>query len=302
MVWTDTSSAGSREGVFGNIYQNGDGGIRGDYWASNSANQCYDSYAFTGSALGGGDFSVSASDTSTPQSKYCAVSFTAKIAVSGAACSTATMTWNNSSGDYGTDLLALNNPDVVVPTAEAQPIFDHFLSNQPALGLFDQALQPMTYNFTGRLVSETLDGYQDGCTGGASNPIVPPPAAAKNVPVTVLSDTVDAQIPGSANNVTSGYSDQVGFQDVQTVDIIRASGDPLPCSITVQQQLMTMNTTTGSYQYQLNTLGVTVNTNSLIVARGPPGSETVKERYLPSISAVIVAPIDLIILDAALQK
>ena len=189
------------------------------------------------------------------------------------------------------------SPSGSMSSAETQPIWADFVPSHPALAEFEQAIEPLTYNFTGRLVSETLYNYVDSCQG----PIVPPPNAAKNISVAPLPDFIDAQIPNSVSGETSGYIDQVGLNDAQTADLIRASGGALPCSLIVRQQLMTIDTLTGSQQYQVNDLGITIGTNWISVERGPVGHETVKERPLASLAASM-APLDLLIFNAALSK
>ena len=192
--------------------------------------------------------------------------------------------------------VVLSNEIGVLPTGESPSVFFDFPPSKPGLAEFIAAIVPLTYNFGGRFVSEALSSFTDGCTGGADNPVVPPPTPATNIAVAPLSQQVPAaiesQIVGDVPGETAGYTDQVGFSGPeadQLVDQIRQSGDSLPCSFTEQQTALinTLQAPNYQYSYQSNTLVITIGSDYLVFERGPPGHETSKERFFPSIAKIM---------------
>lgn len=254
--WTTTLSgnnAGGNAGTYNVILaQDASGTVSGSETPTKTS--CpYGSSINDGSALGYGEFAF---DLNQANSSAC-VPLLIDVSISSLGCAKATGTFTGG-GFNGT--VTMTDGTGVLPTGETTPIPYGKEVNYPAVLVFWQNIAPITYNFQGRLINELFpNGATTNCKG-----VSPPPLdiAGNTYPLT----NGPANNGTPVNGITTGYGDGIGFRDTEEVDTIRELGDA-PCTFSATQ-LVTIDTATGTYQYQTNGIAYTINATTITATRG----------------------------------
>jgi len=256
-----------------NLAQTSDGNVSGDQ-TGDYINDCsYNFSVLDGSSNGDGKFTLQFRWDENNQ--VCAAdTLIYTLTVSGPGCARATGTV---SGSLGGNQVFTNNPvtwsdgDGVQATDDTEFFLGWGTVQEAGLAIFGIDINPTTYNFSGRQITESFpSGGADGCWfPGSKIPEWSPTGATAYV-------TLD---PNNNNGIISGYGDHVGFTSTTTLDYYRQRGQA-PCSMTTQQDI-SIDTYTASEQYQENSMVLTIGTNTVTIQRG----SLVEPRSLPSVYA-----------------
>lgn len=272
LSWNTVFSPGGTWAL--SLAQDAQGNITGT--AAYVSSACKDTpESVAGTANGDGSFSLAMTDPNGPQ--MCAeTDFT--VTLSGPGCAQATGTYTDQTGLGSTGTVKMTDSEGVQAKAETAPLFQQWETNNPAIADFWQDIVPTDYNFVGRAVTETFPGNNlaNGCDkNSGSPPVVGLPT------VTIYPNQLES------NGITTGYGDRIGFSsDDTTIDKIREVGDA-PCTISREQDI-SIDTATGSEQYQVNTLIYQIGITTLQVWRGPPASPSPStQRYFPTLAVLV---------------
>lgn len=284
LLWNVTYSPGGTW-TFA-LSQDADGNITGTGTTVSSGCKSGTQGTIEGTSTGNGTFSV------TLKTQNCTSGNTddttvSNITVSGSGCANGTGTYTDTFlNDLGetqtsTGTVALSDGDGVQAEAETTPTFLYYEVNSPAVGVFAQNIEPTTYDFQGRKITETFPpAFQTTCKRTA----LPAPVGVTIYPL-VNSPSTNGL---NGDGITTGYGDQVGL-DTQLLDLIRQNGDA-PCQIWTQQT-MSIDTAGGSSVYQTNTIAMNIGFSTYSVERGnPPQISPTRELSTPTttkITAVI---------------
>lgn len=276
LLWNVTYSPGGTW-TFA-LSQDADGSISGSGTSVSSGCTTGTQSTIQGTATGTGTFSVTSSE-SICNSGARDESIVSNITISGAGCATAagtfTDTYFNILGEKQTltGTVTLTDGTGVPATGETTPVFQYYEVNNPAIGDFWQNIDPTTYDFQGREVTEAFPStFQTTCKTTA----LPAPVGVTIYP---LVNSPNTNGP-NGDGITTGYGDRVGL-DVQLLDLIRRNGDA-PCEIW-RQQTVSIDTGTGSAVYQTNTLAMVIGFSTYYVERGnPPQLAPTRELTTPT--------------------
>lgn len=273
------------------LSQDADGTLQGTGTSVSSGCTTGSTSTLSGTANGDGTFSV-ASYESTCNSQVTDDTITSTITLSGPGCAKATgtisETYTNDLGETqtGSGTVTLTDGNGVLSTGETTPIFFYYLPSLPADAYFWQEIAPTSYDFQGRAVAES---FPNGITADSCNkpgsPIITPHPETTIYPLVTSDDTTGGQLAG--DGIMTGYGDDDGL-DVSVVDAIRGVAGDTPCAIATQQN-MTIDTATGSDQYQVNNIVFEIGFSTYAVQRGPSVSPT-RELVTPTtmkVNAVI---------------
>lgn len=244
-----------------NLAQDKDGNVTGD--TIGVILECSNNYyVSSGQANGNGKFTVQFREDGSNSGCYDTLFF--QLTVSGPGCARASGTFSayfNGNEEVKNALISPwqmgdGSGEGVLPASETE-FFDSWYVNYPALALFDIDINPTSYNFSGRQVTETFpNGGTDGCWySGSARPEWTPSGV-----------TAYVTINPNGNGIISGYADKVGVNDITWVDYYRRHGRA-PCALTTQQ-MISIDTYSGSEQFQENDMEIAVGTNTLTVQRG----------------------------------
>lgn len=276
--WTATFGGGI--GAYGDwklvLTQDGKGAVNGTGTKINSFCAAKTG-SVSGYAAGAGEFSLNFDITVPCDTLKMA------IVVSGPGCANATGTYTTySTFGYDDMPVTLTDGAGVLPTGETAPVGYGSEVNHPAVLIFWQNLAPTTYDFQGRTVNESFpNGFASNCAGAS--------------PVPYIAGDVYPLVNGSANNgtpvdgITTGYADYIGLPDTDDLDTIRRIGDA-PCTISATQ-VMTIDTSSGTNQYQTNGVSYTIGQTTITAVRNGVAQTkpvaSLEANILPAVHAAV---------------
>ena len=238
LEWALVYSPGGSYGL--SLTQSSTGYVSGSGITVNS--KCPYNSVVAGTAEGNGVFSLA----QTVPGNLCG-EVTSQVTLSGPGCASATGTYfsTNSFNTTSTGTVMMSDGQGVPVESETTPVPVEVDSADPTVEDFYQYLQPTNYNFEGRTITESFPSPgTDTCwfPGG------PFPQPLVNRPTKSIYPYVDS----SVSSVATGYWDEVG-PSVEVVDAYRLADHSIPCSLTYQQ-VMSIDTLSGSQVYAVNTL------------------------------------------------